>query len=682
MTTDFITILTHNTTPLSKRWGADGSIQAFGHAKHFAGREIPVSNFGEMAATLTALHGKPRSCVIRGRFTGQDLTNTVRQKDVFADTEHHWLLIDVDKYQPLEADPVTEPVESIEQYIHEHLPQEFHDASYHWQLSNSAGHPTKQGLRAHLWFWSETPHSSATLRAWGAGYLVDQSLFDEIQIHYTAAPVFDEGVADPVPVRSGTVRKRSDVVQLTAAPATPSDRPSRQQVARETLSTDPVAQLLYEKGLVKSERRNDMGLNIECPCSDRHTSDSGESSTIYYPANTGGYAQRAFKCLHAGCTGSPQSDFLEALGYEEPSIADDFDDVSDDTDEEPTEPPKDKFRVKDITEFLSAPPLSWWIKGVLPAARLAMIYGKSGSGKTFIALDMAIAMALGKPWRGHHAKQGRVVFVCAEGVGGFRNRIRAAEHHYGIKLDKLIGVIDIAPNLLEKVDAVAIAKSIIEWNASHGGGAISAVFVDTMAQVMAGGNENAGEDVGTLLSHCNEISRVTGAITVLIHHSGKDEGRGSRGWSGMRGACDAEYEVTNDNNSHAMKVTKMKDGDGDGDYGYKLLVVPIGLDEAGDVISSCVVEHTNTTSKDVKKAMRKPGKHEVTVLEVLNSQMIDLTAGIPEEAIIRMAIDATPVPDGKDDRRRDLITRALSALKTHGAVRFEDGKLYLPDPLE
>jgi hypothetical protein len=522
------------------------------------------------------------------------------------------------------------------------------------------------------------------LRAWGEAFKVDRSLFDEIQIHYTAAPVFDKGVADPVPVRHGTVRKGSDTVPLTVAPVLPREPVERGETP-ESLTTLRSALLHIADQIGTEIGREDwrnliFGLHRDTGGSDDGLALADEFSSLCREYdydevvklwessrdkdNSISAATILFKARELGWGTATPDDFVDESAPGEPTRA---------------EAKRDKFRVKDIPEFLSAPPLSWWIKGVLPEARLAMLYGKSGSGKTFIALDMAIAMAVGRPWRGLHVKQGRVVFVCAEGVAGFRNRIRAAEHQFGIKLDKLIGVIDVTPNLMEKPDAVAVAGAILDWNKASGGGPIAAVFIDTMAQVMAGGNENASDDVGKLLFHCNEISRITGAITVLIHHSGKNEAAGARGWSGMRGACDAEYEVTSDDNGHILAVTKMKDGGDAAAYGYKLLVVPIGVDDEGDIISSCVVEHVEGMAKAPSKKPRVIGKHERTIIEALNSQMIDLSAGISEDVVLQMAIDMTPKPDdGSPDRRRDNLKRAMKLVKASGVVVAKACKLYLP----
>jgi RecA-family ATPase len=43
-----------------------------------------------------------------------------------------------------------------------------------------------------------------------------------------------------------------------------------------------------------------------------------------------------------------------------------------------------------------------------------------------------------------------------------------------------------------------------------------------MSAVTPGANENSGEDVGKLIEHCKLLNKKTGALVILIHHSGKD----------------------------------------------------------------------------------------------------------------------------------------------------------------
>lgn len=328
---DKITILRHPTNLLTKTWLADGTVKPYDDAKYFVHREVEVENLGHLSAVLEGLAEDKQACVIRGLYVGHDKAATLdpeyrpnrvrRIADLYDDAPHHWALIEIDEFEPLTADPVLHPVEAIDEYIATHLPSCFAGVSYHWQLSNSAGHPTKAGkLKAHVWFWLETAYTSEQLRAWATTFDValDRSVFNVVQIHYTAEPAFEAGVADPVPTRSGYVEGfLSDAVPLAIdsaiLEAAGSKRSSRHQRLMTVAENDPVAQRLAERGLVKSVGKKGE-LFIECPRSEHHTSESSETSTAYYPAHTGGYARGAFVCKHEHCQGVPHSVFLSAIG--------------------------------------------------------------------------------------------------------------------------------------------------------------------------------------------------------------------------------------------------------------------------------------------------------------------------------------------------------------------------------
>lgn len=342
---DKVTILKHTTNLLAKTWLADGSIKPYDEPKQFVWTEQAVEGIGQLSELLTRLEGNAKACVIRGEYLGDAVAGDIepefkvgrvlRRKSLFRDVPRHWMLVEVDEFQPLSADPVTMPVEAIEEFISTEMPACFMGASYHWQLSNSAGSEKNAGiLKAHVWFWLDTPYTSEVLRGWARALNlpIDKAVFDTIQVHYTSAPVFEDGIADPVPVRSGFVEGfLSDSVALVIDEAViaqaggANSKPNRRQVLQGAVSADRVAQRLHELDMVKSMGKNGE-LNIQCPRSEHHTQDSAETATIYYPAHTGGYEKGAFVCLHAHCKDTPQSIFKAAIGIDE--IAEQFDDVT------------------------------------------------------------------------------------------------------------------------------------------------------------------------------------------------------------------------------------------------------------------------------------------------------------------------------------------------------------------
>lgn len=330
-----------------------------------------------------------------------------------------------------------------------------------------------------------------------------------------------------------------------------------------------------------------------------------------------------------------------------------------------------RYQVVNAGEFSRGKRPGWVMKGVIPKAELVVLFGESGSGKSFVALDMVAAIARGIDWRGHRTQQGRVVYIAAEGGGGFRNRLAAYEMHHGIKLDELpLGIIHATPNFLQKADAIDVAKAIMHCDGAD------VIVVDTFAQVTPGANENAAEDIGKALAHCKGIHRATGAVVILVHHAGKDLTKGARGWSGLRAAADAEIEVSRTPGGRMLRLSKQKDGEDGKEFGFDLEIVPIGMDEDGDVIDSCVVREAEVpvTSKNADKK-RPMGLWEKLVLQVAGEFGRDQTEGIEIDAVLDEVVRRSPQPeDGQRDRRKYKARRALMALcDDENALFFADG---------
>jgi hypothetical protein len=322
-----------------------------------------------------------------------------------------------------------------------------------------------------------------------------------------------------------------------------------------------------------------------------------------------------------------------------------------------TKPPR--FVFEPVHEFSSTTALPWIIKGVLPKAALGVVYGASGSGKSFAALDMAMAIARGAEWRGRRVRQSRVAYVAAEGADGFRKRVAAYSKHHGVDLASVpMTVLNGAPNLLEVKDA----KDIVVGIRASGGADL--IIVDTFAQTTPGANENAGEDVGKALGHCKRIHEVTGALVLLIHHSGKDSSKGARGWSGLRAAADAEIEVVREGDARALRLTKSKDGVDDLAWGFTLNVVQLGVDEDLDPITSCVVEEAALPPVG-GNALRKMGKNEKVVNEVIQEMAQAQSEGIEVGAVILESVRRIKERDGiQDDKKGNCKTLARRALNS------------------
>lgn len=365
-------------------------------------------------------------------------------------------------------------------------------------------------------------------------------------------------------------------------------------------------------------------------------------------------------------------------------------------------PKQARFAFESAGDFAAkAANVAWLIKGVMPKAELGAIFGASGAGKSFFALDLAMAIALGTPWRGKQVKQGAVAYICAEGAGGFRLRIKAhAEYHGTDLVDLPLWVLGDSPNLLEKLDVkdlVAALRKIPD---------LQLILIDTLAQTTPGANENSGEDMGRALGHCKVLHQATGAMVVLVAHSGKDGAKGLRGWSGIKGALDVEIQVERAEQYRGATISKMKDGKGEGDeFSFELISVTLGQDEDGEDITSCVISDgaqrvspgqdfapgagpasaAPSAAQSARPAFKagpsprarqgagRPGGVWQDAVMRAAVALTDLPGAVTVYQLTEAAINQVPRGDGKTDRRRERIMPAITALVTMGRLSIADG---------
>jgi hypothetical protein len=324
-------------------------------------------------------------------------------------------------------------------------------------------------------------------------------------------------------------------------------------------------------------------------------------------------------------------------------------------------------RLMTYAEFGAQPPMEWLIKGVLPRAGLAVLFGEPGSGKSFLAFDLAGCLARGADWNGHRVRAaGRVVYVAAEGAAGMTLRAVA----YGMKHpDALQAPMKFWPsavNMLENGHR-KLAKLI-----EDDGGA-DLIVIDTLAQSMAGGNENASEDMGKVIANCGKLHKITGALVLLVHHSGKDASRGARGWSGLRGAADAELEVSRDyvSDTRQVRIGKQKDAADGGEFPFTLQGVEVGRDSDGDALTSCWVEYLSPA--DARREREPAGNKQKLALRIVR-ECADLADGpVPVGTVLDMIARATPDEDGF--RARGAGKRALEGLASSGYIEILDGQI-------
>ena len=229
----------------------------------------------------------------------------------------------------------------------------------------------------------------------------------------------------------------------------------------------------------------------------------------------------------------------------------------------------------------------WTVKHVVPAASIGMMFGGSGTFKSFIALDLALHVAHGLPWMGRQTVRGQVLYIAAEGGAGLWGRIDAWHRARNLKWQD-------APLF---VVPAAIDLTVDAWRVVDAAQAIGAcpalVIVDTLSQTYSG-EENSANEMAAYLREIGMRFRALWACSVLlVHHTGHAATERPRGSSAIRANIDFLLGVFRDEKEMlaTLSCVKQKDGELFKDAMFSLKVMQLGHDVDNDEITSLVARH-------------------------------------------------------------------------------------------
>lgn len=270
-----------------------------------------------------------------------------------------------------------------------------------------------------------------------------------------------------------------------------------------------------------------------------------------------------------------------------------------------------RFTFRTPSELASLPKMPWRVKNILPATGIAAIFGQSGSGKSFLALDLLAHLSLGRDFYGKKTKACPVVYVCLEGAGGIANRMKAWEKHHNQPLpDDTFRTVTDQLSLFNQ-DAKPFALAIKNQGLDAG-----VIVIDTLNQSAPTADENTSSDMGRIIQNSMTLQRLTGSLVILVHHTGKDTSKGPRGHSSLLAALDVAIEVKRTPAGREWVLSKAKDADDTGKYSFKLESIPLGTDEDGEPVSSCVA------LPDIMRVFQRlppTGKNQVAALDALKA---------------------------------------------------------------
>ncbi|MBR8429181.1 AAA family ATPase [Burkholderia cenocepacia] len=340
--------------------------------------------------------------------------------------------------------------------------------------------------------------------------------------------------------------------------------------------------------------------------------------------------------------------------------------------------PPMRYRLQSADDLLSAPPLRWMVQGVLPASGFAAVYGPSGSGKSFLVLDLCAAIAAGADWFGRRATAAPVTYVCLEGEAGLGKRAKAWSIRKQCNLPSRLRFVTQPLDLRQSEDVADLCAAVLT-----AGGRDGLLVIDTLNRAAPGTDENSSVDMGQLIEACKVAQRRLGGMVLLVHHTGKDGAKGLRGHSSLYAALDAALEVSRNDGRREWSVAKSKDDADGGRNAFALRVVELGDDEHGEPVTSCVVE-PDEGAKEVARVKLPQGGNQRIALDALAEplrQSQDFGKGdapptypcIEIEAAVRLvASTLTCEPRKRNERAR----AAVTGLVANGIYGSKDGWLW------
>jgi len=340
-----------------------------------------------------------------------------------------------------------------------------------------------------------------------------------------------------------------------------------------------------------------------------------------------------------------------------------------------------------VDEFLDDKQL---VEGLIAVGDIAVLYGAAKTGKSFLAVDLAVALSNGEVWFDRSINTAKVLYWAGEDFKGLIARRAACTRHKGACGVFSIGddPLSLAPSkaadtldALSNVLSYELAPSSLE-DPSNYSKLPPVLIVDTWAMLTASMDENSGRDMSAAMAALRELQvRVANLTIIIIHHAGKDGSRGMRGHSSLLAAVDVAIEVDRSSKGlgrWTVRNARRNPTGATGQFRLKPVSLPAGaFSVAGTQLETCILEEIDEVEKDITlsdKAIQALDR--LKLLEGVN-------AGKPCEAapqgvavettFFKAHLKETIFDQPSDDARRKAADRAVKQLINAGRIgRLDD----------
>ncbi len=246
----------------------------------------------------------------------------------------------------------------------------------------------------------------------------------------------------------------------------------------------------------------------------------------------------------------------------------------------------------DELESVTLPTMA--LEELIPERGVGWLGGPSGTYKSFVAIQIARALAHGVPALGHREftvdRARRVLYVAGEDSDGVAMRSRAARHRLGVVAGRQLVQYPRPIDLTSEREVEDLVAFVVRHE-------IGFVIVDTFRQSTLGVNENDNSEVGVILGRLIGLRDRHDVGSMLIDHTNKSaQGLADLGGAGAKRA-NADYVLMIDlpngsrdaDQQRTLRVAKLKNLPDGRTWPIRLDTVPAVTDAKGRPSAVAVV---------------------------------------------------------------------------------------------
>jgi hypothetical protein len=330
--------------------------------------------------------------------------------------------------------------------------------------------------------------------------------------------------------------------------------------------------------------------------------------------------------------------------------------------EAPAPVDRSRDRIKFLHEYADgvSDPV-WLIPNMIPAQGIGMMFGETGSYKSFLALDMALCLAFGIPgqWNAPPVKHD-VLFFAGEGpVSTAKKRWPAWMEWQEIQFrnDHRFLIKDRVPLYTDTESWQGVKDDLAELEAKP-----SLIVIDTLTRLLTGLDENSAKDATLITNFMESLARHYECFVLAIHHTGKDQSKGARGSSAFISNVDTAFSVKLKQGGTELRVRKQKDADVTDEISYFAVK---------EVASSIVLERTASLA-DVTSEKNSSSRYSWAQVD----EVVQVLSGLGGETSDGVLFEEIAGKHGGLDR--DVVRKQLAKNDALTFLRPEKGKWKIP----